>query len=481
MKKTKKIIAAKMIAAVAVASVATLCVTGCSKDNSKNAKNDAASGLPKGYEKVVIEKDADGNVLDLGGMEIIIGDWWSGDDSEGGNPTSAIDAANREWHDWVEKTYNFNITQKEFGAGWDGHPTEIINYCMSGGDNTNYIFVIDSRSAITGLKSNFFYDLSKVKSVDWSKSKWNSGVRQMLTKGDSFYAVSPVRPEPRGGVFFNKRLLEEAGIEPNAPYDLQKAGKWTWDAFEEMLNKCTRDVNNDGILDTYGMANSSTEFVPLAAISNGVPMIGKNAEGKFINNVGDIAVQEALQWSAKMAANYEKPAEPDAQWDWVYAAFTNAEVAFQVDQEYNAQLTGRYQALKDDWGFVCFPTGPRGNGNYTTLTNDNMYVVPSFYDSERVEKIMKALDLWTNPTPGYDDPDAWKETYYPCFRDTRAVDETLQIMDSNPTPRYDTLIPNINYMGDVIWITYPGYTTPQEAYEQTRNNWQALLDEANNW
>ena len=110
-----------------------------------------------------------------------------------------------------------------------------------------------------------------------------------------------------------------------------------------------------------------------------------------------------------------------------------------------------------------------------------MYVIPSCYDAERANKIAKAFDLWTDPTPGYDDEDSWKEGFYACFRDPRAVDETLQLMLDNPNPRFDTLIPGINYMGDVIWVTYPGYVTPQQAYEETKNAWQALLDDANNW
>ena len=85
----------------------------------------------------------------------------------------------------------------------------------------------------------------------------------------------------------------------------------------------------------------------------------------------------------------------------------------------------------------------------------------------------------TDPTPGWDGPDAWKEGYYLCFRDSRAVDETLELMKATPCPRYDTLIPGINYMGDVIWVTYPGYVTPQQAYEDTKNSWQGLLDDAN--
>jgi ABC-type glycerol-3-phosphate transport system substrate-binding protein len=469
----KKTTVSVLTAAVAL----TVLAAGCKK--SEGSKK-AGAKVPAGYESVTIEKGKDGKTLDLGGIDVILADWWSGPDAEAGEPTSAQNAAERAWHDWTESTYNYNITQKELGAGWDNHPQDVANFCMTGGDE-NYVFTIDARSGITGLKSDLFFDLSTLESIDWSKKKWDQGVKNMLTKGSSFYAMRALVPEPRGGVFFNKRLLEESGIDPEEPYNLQKAGKWTWDTFEQLLAKCTRDLDNDGIPDTYGMANSSTEFVPLAAMSNGVPMIGKNAEGKFVNNVGNDAVLEALAWCAHLSQNYEMPQPEGSNWDWIYPAFINGQVAFQADQEYNAQLNGRYQALKDDWGFVCFPLGPKGDGKYRTLHNDNMYVIPSCYDQDRAEKIAKAFDLWTDPTPGYDDGDSWKEGYYACFRDPRAVDETLQLMLDSPNPRYDTLIPGINYMGDVIWVTYPGYVTPQQAYEETKNSWQALLDDANNW
>jgi ABC-type glycerol-3-phosphate transport system substrate-binding protein len=51
-------------------------------------------------------------------------------------------------------------------------------------------------------------------------------------------------------LFFNKRLFREAGLDPNLPYDMQKAGTWTWSAFIDVCKKLTRDTNNDGRMDT---------------------------------------------------------------------------------------------------------------------------------------------------------------------------------------------------------------------------------------
>ena len=470
----KKNILKKVFCAAAILVLVSSALAAAPKKKGK-AKKEAKSP----YDSVVKATDAKGKVLNFDGMQVILADWWSGQDAESGDPVSPSDADNRAWHKWTQSTYNFGFKQKQLSGGWDSHPQAVSNFCISGGKE-NYVFVIDGRSALTGLKGNLFYDLSKITSVDFNASKWDKGTKGMITKGDSFYAMRHLAPEPRGGVFFNKRLLQEAGIDPEEPYNLQAAGKWNWEAFEKLVAKCTYDKDNDGLNDTWGMANSSTEFVPLAVASNGSTMIGKDPKtGKFVNNVGTEKTLEALAWCAHMATNYEMPQPEGSEWNWMYPAFLNGQVAFLVDQQYHANKNGTFSDMADDWGFVCFPLGPSGDGVYRTLHNDNMYVIPGCYDADRANKIAKIFDLWTDPTPGYDQSTVWKEEYYPLFRDSRAVDETLQIMRNTPNPRFDTLIPGINFMGDVIWVVYPGYVTPQQAYEDTKNVWQSLLDDAN--
>lgn len=470
----KKLSFTKVICVAVVTLLLTANLSAAPKKKSKKQKSK--------FDSVQVQKNSKGKVWNLGGIDIQLIDWWSGPDAEGGEPRSTSDAELREWHKWSQEKYNYKLKQCQI-SGWDSHPQTVSNFCITGGDE-NYIFIIDNRSVISGMRAGLYYDLSKVTDVDWSNEKWDRSTREIMSKGSKFYSMRPIIPEPRGGVFFNKRLLEEAGIDPEEPYNLQKEGKWTWETFEDLVAKCTRDIDNDGIMDIWGMANSSTEFVPLAVMSNGTAMIGRDANGKYINNIGTDKSLEALKWCAHMATNYEKPQPEGSEWNWMYPAFVNGEVAFQVDQEYHAQPNGTYAQMKDDFGFVCFPLGPSGDGKYKTLHNDNLYVLPSCYDDEKAAKIVKAFDLWTEPVPGAETDEngediSWKEGYYTCFRDSRAVDETLALMKENPNPRYDTLIPDINYMGDVIWVVYPGYVEPQQAYEDTINTYKGLLDYAN--
>ncbi len=438
----------------------------------------AASKKKKGDPFKNVEKQKDPKtkkVYNFGGMEIIIGDWWTDADRPA---SSKQEEDERAFKEWTSKTYNVKVKQQAI-SGWGSNPQFVTNFCITGGDE-NYVLIIDGRSANVGVKANLFYDLSKIKSVNYKDaSKYDQGVVQKLVRGDSFYAFNWGKPEPKEGVFFNKRLLEEAGFDKDLPYDLQKQGKWTWETFEDLCKKCTRDTDNDGVTDIWGLTTFSTTFSMGALSSNNACYIGLDENGKYVNEAGSDRAMEAWNWIAHMAETYQQPKpSEDANWDWFYTAFVNGEAVFLADEEYNAQPQGKFGSMNDDFGFVCFPLGPSGDGKYKTTHNSNMCIIPNIYGAEKCEKIAKAVDLYLEPTPGYDGPDAWKETYYACFRDPRAVDETIQLMMDNPNPRYDTLISGLN-TGDMVYAIFGGWRTPQEAYDECKNVWQGLIDDCN--
>ena len=61
--------------------------------------------------------------------------------------------------------------------------------------------------------------------------------------------------EATAGIYFNKRLLQEAGIDPESIYELQRNKEWTWDKFEELCQQVQKDTDNDGVIDQYAMTN----------------------------------------------------------------------------------------------------------------------------------------------------------------------------------------------------------------------------------
>lgn len=86
--------------------------------------------------------------------------------------------------------------------------------------------------------------------------------------------------ETRNGIYFNKRILTEAGIDPEELYDLQASGDWTWDKFEEYLSIVQRDLDSDGVIDIAGF-NENNGVVQMSVFSNDGAFIGKDASGMF--------------------------------------------------------------------------------------------------------------------------------------------------------------------------------------------------------
>ncbi len=458
----------KIIAGVLVALTATALVSAKPKAKKKSTKVTKTE-----YQGVKAQKDpATGKIYDFGGLEVTVYDWWSNPDAPAVSKQQEDEKAFRQW---MMDTYNFKVVQTNL-AGWGEHPTEVANYCITGGDDAR-VFIVDGRSAMSGLKANFWADLSKVPNVDWSNKKWNRAVLDVLKSGDSFYTFAYGKPEPRHCIFWNKRVLQENGYDPDVIYDLQKKGEWTWAKFEEMCANLTKDTDNDGVIDQYAMASFNTEFTWAALQANGGSIVDQDSNGKYYLNLESDNSMEALNWTKKMFVNYQMPQAEGAAWDYFKTAFTNGEVAFYVNHEYDAQPNGLLATMKDDWGMACFPLGPNGDGKLFTLNSDNMFVIPNCYAQDKVNKIMKIIDFWTTTTPGYEDEEAWKEGYYAGFRDTRAVDETMQYMMDNSVPWKAWLIPGLNYQ-PVSWDICAG-NDPAEVIEARKPELQATLDEMN--
>ena len=154
---------------------------------------------------------------------------------------------------------------------------------MTGGDE-NYVFILRDDPAITSAMSNgLLYDLSTLDCLDFSEDKFQRNLlHEQYSKGDSIYAMFAGYSEARTGVYFNKRLLQDAGIDPESIYDAQAAGTWTWDMFDELMGKVQQDKDNDGTVDVYGLTLNEGNMTTAAVFSNGGSYIDKDANGKYV-------------------------------------------------------------------------------------------------------------------------------------------------------------------------------------------------------
>ena len=155
----------KKIALLAMSAMCVLALAGCNKSKGPSAA--ALKAAENGdYSKLPVAKDpATKKAYDFGGLAITIYDWWSNPDAPA---ASKAEEDQRAYRKYLEETYNFTLIQDNLNAGWGGHPAEVANYCITGGDDAR-IFIIDGRSAFSGLAANLWADVSKVPDIDWTK------------------------------------------------------------------------------------------------------------------------------------------------------------------------------------------------------------------------------------------------------------------------------------------------------------------------
>ena len=426
-------------------------------------------------EEYTVITDENGDPVDLGGMEIIIRNWWSPE--EAAEPTNDYEEARDEWREWAQETYNFSIRELAI-SDWTSTPADFVDYATTGGDE-NYIWVLRDDPAITSaLSSGLMYDLSTLDCLDFSKPKFQRNkLHEQYSKGDAIYAMYAGYSEPRTGVYFNKRLLNDAGIDPETIYDMQADGTWTWEAFEDVMSKVQRDIDNDGVIDVYGMTLNEGNMTTAAVFSNGGSYIGKNEDGYYYNLEAPETL-EALEWTVDMFNKYDLPDPEGAEWDYYKEAFINGMAAFMPEDEYAGTPGNFLQDMEDEVGFVMFPKGPKKD-DYINVWSNNPVAIPACYDEEKAWKLAFAYDLFTEQPAGYEDYQDLSAARSGIF-DLRAVDETIVMMmdEDHGTIAYHGLIPGLNLGEDFVWNIAPGAVVSEQV-EAIRETWKSYVDEAN--
>ena len=426
-------------------------------------------------------------VRNLNGLQVIIGDTYSPE-----TPpvwTNAQEQATALYREEIMRVHNCTIVAKKV-ANFDEMQEVYIN-SVEAGEPVAQMFELDYRLIAKPLSMGLFYDLTTLEELGISlndrecKDKWSDAVTKVMTKGESVYGMRSGWMEPGGGIIFNKRLFEAAGLDPELPYELQARGEWTWSKFEEICAILTRDTDGDGRADVYATCSDGTDTLQCLVSSTGEDFIAVEKDGTIYNNCKSESVLGAMEFAADLyEKGYEMSAPADGAENWYITAFQEGKAAMQFAEEALCKPDGPYgeNNMTDEIGFVV-PPKPDGQEEYFTYVYGNIWVIPSCYDAETAADIAFAYDLYTNETPGYnDEPALYQEPYYSHFEDERACDETLPYYNDK---RRDTVNFLPRYLVDGLDITdltqYYPFTekTPEECVEEIWDSWQKLIDESN--
>jgi ABC-type glycerol-3-phosphate transport system substrate-binding protein len=418
----------------------------------------------------------------LKGAQVLLASWSNAYDVNTYTPRNEGEELDLEHRKKVLADNQMLIRVDEL-SGWDDYFPIVTSNIMSG-NKTYSMYALSAEWAMTLYKQGLLFPISdsSVKlnnrvPVAGEKQAYNKMMEDLFTFGGKQYAVSlGLGGDSWQGnfLFWNKRLFTEAGLNPDLLYDLQRDGTWTWDAFHNLARQLTRDVNNDGIIDIYGLpCDDAREVMNAFVYGNNANYVTIDEQGKFHNSTNRPEFVEALQFYLTLMNEGVFKVRPEgAAWDWDFTEFFDGRVAMLIAPEWRK---GQMPEMTDDYGCVLPPKGPRATDYRMSLT-EVVWVVPNIYTKAEVDVILRAFDLWNVPM----DTD-WKQGHYWAFRDRRAVDESVALTKDSRyvTYRNFALIPGYP-IGEMLMDTrFWESGTASQIIESWAPRMNALIDEMN--
>lgn len=291
----------------------------------------------------------------------------------------------------VESRFNVSVYSKAVDA--DTMYSELSNSLRAGDYYADLIMIPQyciSQFAVSGL----LFNLNSLPFASFDAGyNIESGVDAAMASSTG-YAVAgwaSFDPDCLSAVFFNRRLIKDAGFE--SPYELVRRGEWTWDAFftytnaVSALNEKRADDSLEAVY-SYGSQNSSLNLADLVYISEG---------NSFISG--------GLGKDAYVAATYEGTLHTMGTAQTLYADPYKDHNSMEAISTFAAEgsmfLIDRLSTMKTisnskaEWGIVPLPKASAEQENYKTLmSNESLFfaVPANCNSSETVSRILAAMN-----------------------------------------------------------------------------------------
>lgn len=239
--------------------------------------------------------------------------------------------------------------------------------------------VLKSSDALLNIRTAPFFDLDK--------PYFNEESSRMTSGGYTTYAVAgdaTISPSDFAAVYFNRTILEIAGIDPAELYRSVTEGSWTWDR----LLAATEAVNATGGVISIAAESLSERFPDLVFHSMGndfiltgsrkVPVIGFTAR----------SAKDAMDVLEKFYADENARLR---DYSGAVNGFAEGASAFHVEYLYAMSWLTNSSA---DWGLLPLPKNSGEDAEYRTLmpTEAQVFAIPRNHTNAEIPAIvMSAL------------------------------------------------------------------------------------------
>lgn len=392
--------------------------------------------------------------FDLGGRTIKIVAWWDMS-IQGEDPASLAKKENLEN---LMKKHNFKVEYEAVDYG--EYHDRLIASLMAGQPLGDIVRIGKSFMIPSLVKQDFFHVIE----LDWVKN--DKVFNQKFTKeffvyNGKGYAFTDAA-DMATGIIYNKTLMRKLGLKPLQEY--VDEGNWTWDTFIEVAKSANRDTNNDGKIDTWGLASGG--FLEQALAANETDLVAGDKQ-----NLDDPRVIETLNFISRL--NTEGIPRPSEGGDWTEprAFFVQGNTLMYSGADY--EIGGLQNDMPDyEIGFLPFPKGPSASGYHACEPLVQAIAIPKkasnprelVYIWEKINDIPDELrDEWPNQS--------WYESMFEDEADVnnlRMAGQGMRITDRASYPN----LPYWDFLGELT-----GGVSVSTLIEKYRAPFQAAVDE----
>ncbi|MGN0762043.1 MAG: ABC transporter substrate-binding protein, partial [Aristaeellaceae bacterium] len=328
---------------------------------------------------------AEETTYDFGGMTISFCNWWGWDLTPG-----LSDQNDRLIARIAETEEKFNV-KIEMRKGPEEYYDNMVATIMAGEPYGDMMFAFPWNFP-GWMKAGAAYDLTDIIAETGIDLSQYSPVATNVGEYDGrYYGVNKEMPDVNSMVAFNKRLLEEAGLE--SPYDLIAKGEWTFAKLQEYAKALTK-TDADGVTTQYGFSaydpygTLATTFVT----ANNAGIV-EYVDGKATFALDSANALEALNVMYDMANVDKSLFLYDAGADWATSTnmFIAGDIAMMNAPTWVIECYNAWN-MEDDFGLVPFPMGPQATEFVDDTNGQAVYFVPSCVDKDRATAALVVYD-----------------------------------------------------------------------------------------
>lgn len=287
---------------------------------------------------------------------------------------SLINQAVYRRNDQLVQKYNIKMVGVEVND--NKYYTSAQNDAMAG-DCEYDAYLAPTRYAMRLANEGLLQDLQSVKQLQLDQDYY---VQYLLSDtsiaGKNYFAsgaFSISTYHAVGAMYFNKDMITDYSLEN--PYELVRSGKWTWEKMMEMGRVVTKDLDNNGVMNTgadiYGLSCFSWFYSPLF-YSTGRTFVEKDDSDipvltLYQQDVVDIVSQISALINDTTVSWYDQSATAQVQYP-AFDVFTAGRSLFVSDPLYC--VVSKLSPSDINYGILPIPKYNEQQDEYYSATHD---------------------------------------------------------------------------------------------------------------